>query len=181
MTPSEITALDDQAYNLMFDVRRSVRYHDKRAAFFERMHRLNSAFTILLSSSVVFDIARPGDTPRWMIALALVAALVSVLDLVLGLSKMAALHRDLQLRFAGLERSMVLGPAQGECWTQYQAERLLIEMEEPTPYVMLDTICHNELLNADGFAKHDDRRVKVHWFHRLTCQWWPWTDAFAHG
>lgn len=181
MTPSEMSALDHQAYGFLFDVRRSVRYHDKRAAFFERTHRLNSAFTILLSSSVVFDIARPGDTSPWLIALALAAALLSVVDLVVGLSKMGSQHRDLQRRFAELERRIITGPVQGECWTQYHAERLLIEMDEPTPYVMLDTICHNELLHAQGFAKDDNRRVSVSWWQRTTCQLWPWTDAFARA
>lgn len=177
MTPAELANLTDDAYGLLFDVRRSVRYHDKRAAFFERSHRVTNAFTILLAGSVMFDIARPGETPWWMLALALAGSLLAVTDLVIGLAKMGNQHRDLQRRFADLERRMIVGPAQGDCWTSYSEERLFIEMDEFTPYVMLDTICHNELLHVQGFAMNDARRVKVTTWQRITCHLWPWSNA----
>lgn len=179
MTPTELANLDNEAYGLLFDVRRAVRYHDKRAAFLERSHRVTNAFTILLAGSVLFDIARPGDTPWWMLALALVGTLLAVVDLVSGLAKMGNQHRDLQSRFADLERRMIVGPVQGECWTQYHDERLLIEMDELTIYTVLDTICRNELLKANGFDSKSGHYVPVSAWQRFTCHLWPWSDGFA--
>ena len=179
MTPKELGSLDDYAYELLFDVRRSVRYHDKRAAFFERCHRCTNVMAILMAGSVVFDIARPGDTPWWLLSLALAASIFSVMDLVSGFSKIAGLHRDLQRRFSELERQMITGPMEGDCWTQYHAERLRIEMDEPTPYRILDTVCHNELLHAQGFPRDSKHYVAVTWWQRATCQLWPWQGAFA--
>ncbi len=179
MTPSELANLHDDAYSLLFDVRRSVRYHDKRAAFFERSHRVTNALTILLAGSVLFDIARPGETPWWMLALALAGSLSAVVDLVAGLAKMGNQHRDLQRRFSELERRMIIGPSQVECWTGYHEERLLIEMDEPTVYTVLDTICRNELLKANGFDRQSGHYVPVSAWQRLTCHLWPWSDAFA--
>ncbi|MFM7008723.1 MAG: hypothetical protein ACKO0Z_05235 [Betaproteobacteria bacterium] len=180
MIPKELDMLDHAAYRLLFDVRRSVRYHDKRAAFMERVHRITNALTILLAGSVLFDMARPGDTPGWLQALALLGALLSVADLVMGWTKIAGLHRDLQRRFAQLELRMVSGPAQGDCWINYGAERLMIEMDEPTPYLVLDTICHNELLHAQGFGRESAHRKPVNTWQRLTCQIWPWSQAYGH-
>lgn len=179
MTPAELASLPDTSYNLLFDVRRSVRYHDKRAAFFERGHRITNALTILLAGSVLFDIARPGETPVWMLALALVGSLLAVADLVIGFAKMGNQHRDLQRRFADLERRMIVGPAQGDCWAGYNSERLLIEMDEPTVYTVLDTICRNELLKASGFDSQSGHYVHVSAWQRITCQLWPWSGSFA--
>jgi hypothetical protein len=181
MTPNELNTLDDVAYGLLFDVRRSVRYHDKRAAFFERLHRVGAALTILLAGSVLFDLARPGNTPWWMLGLALLASLLSVLDLVFGLSRYAQTHRELQRRFALLERTMVAGPSTGPCWAGYLSERLLIELDEPSVYKMLDTLCHNEMLLALGHARSGGHYVKVSWWQSATCQIWPWSGAFARA
>lgn len=181
MTADDLESMNDAAYGLLFDVRRSVRYHDKRAAFFDRMHRVTNALTILLAGSVVFDIARPGNTPTWMQSLALAGALMSVADLVVGWSKSANVHGDLKRRFAELERRMMLGPVQGECWVQYQADRLLIEMDEPAVYKMLDTLCHNELLHASGFERSAGHHKTITTWQRLTCHLWPWTGSFANN
>ena len=181
MTPAELDQLPNSAYSLLFDVRRSVRYHDKRASFFERCHRTTNMLAILLAGSVLFDIARPGNTPWWMQALALFGALLSATDLVTGFAKTGNLHRDLLRRFAELERRMIAGPAEGDCWTQYSAERLLIEMDEPTVYIALDTICRNELLTASGFKKGSEHYVAVSKWQHFTCQLWPWSGASSHA
>ncbi len=173
MTPVEPANLDLEAKGLLFDVRRSIRYHDKRAAFFERTHRVTNATTILLASSVLFEIAYPDNKPNcWMQALALAGSFLAVLDLVVGLSVMGNKHRDLQRRFAMLEISLMADPKHVKL-SKHQQERLLIEIDEPSPYVALDSICRNELLRAMG---EKTGYVEVRWWHRLTCHLWTWTN-----
>ena len=147
MTRSEMT---DAQYALYFDVRRSIRYHDRRSAFFERMHQLTGVLTVLLAGSVLFDIARPGDNPAWLLALAAIAALFSAFDIVIGYAAKAGQHRDLKARFAALEIAIVTGNADAATWQAHHTERLRIEQDEPPIYRALDLLCHNELMRAEG-------------------------------
>jgi hypothetical protein len=167
--------MSNEQYGLFFDVRRSIRYHDRRRAFFERMHQLTGVLTVLLAGSVLFDIARPGDNPAWLLALAAVAAVLSAFDLMVGYATKAGLHRDLKSRFGALEMSILSGDAAPETWQAHQLERLRIEQDEPPVFRALDLLCHNELLRADGFdesapaghfaALSGWQRVTRHLFH----------------
>jgi hypothetical protein len=174
MNRSEMT---DAQYAFFFDVRRSLRYHDRRRAFFERMHQITGALTVLLAGSVLFDIARPGDNPAWLLALAAIAAILSALDMVIGYAAKAGLHRDLKARFAALEISIVLGDAEASTWQAHRAERLRIEQDEPPIYRALDLLCHNELLRADGHPATADHLAAVPFHQRLTRHLFHWPDS----
>lgn len=174
MTPKD---MDHDQYGLLFDVRRSARYHDRRRAFFERLHQVTGGFTVLLAGSVLFDLARPGDTPEWMTALAVVAALLSAWDMVVGYSSKAGLHRDLKGRFIALEMAILAGDDQPDTWAKYEVERLRIEQDEPPIYRALDLLCHNELLVAEGHKRTGDAAAhfadvgKVQRFTRHIVHW----------
>jgi hypothetical protein len=173
--------LDDEQYGLLFDVRRSARYHDRRRAFFERMHQVTSGLTILLSGSVIFDLARPGDTPGWMLSIAIVAALLAAWDMVVGYSRMADRHRDLRARWCSLEIDMLKGGVTADEWSAYRVRRLEIEKDEPPIYRALDILCHNELLVADDHGKPGE---PAGWFRlsawqRATSQLFRWHNIAA--
>jgi len=165
-------------YGLFFDVRRSIRYHDRRRAFFERMHQLTGALTVLLAGSVLFDIARPGDSPAWLLALAAIAAILSAFDMIVGYAAKAGLHRDLKHCFGHLEMAIVSGSADDATWQAHRMERLRIEQDEPPIYRALDLLCHNELLRADGL---DESAAAAHYarlgvWHRVTRHLFHWAD-----
>lgn len=178
MKRSEMT---DAQYGLFFDVRRSVRYHDRRRAFFERMHQVTGALTVLLAGSVLFDIARPGDNPAWMLALAAIAAILSAFDMVAGYSAKANLHRDLKRRFGALEIAVLAGNAELATWEAHQQERLRIEQDEPPVYRALDLLCYNELLRADGFNRDANAAhfASVTGWQRVTRHLLHWADLKA--
>lgn len=163
--------LNDAQYGLLFDVRRSVRYHDRRRAFFERMHQVTAGLTVLLAGSVLFELARPGETAAWLVSLAAVAALLSAWDIVVGYAGKAGLHKDLKARFGALEMAILSGDGSPDAWNGNQIERLRIEQDEPPVFRALDLLCHNELALAEGF----DRNDKAH-FERLT----NWQRATRH-
>jgi len=170
VTPQDMT--DDQ-YALLFGVRRSVRYHDRRRAFFERLHRLTSVLTVLMAGSVLFDIGRPGETAWWLMTLAVMAALLASLDMVVGYAARASQHRDLKRRFVDLEMAILGGDDMPEVWTTHRLARLAIERDEPPIYRALDLLCHNEMLLAEGGKTADlivlkrSQRWTRHLFH------WP--------
>jgi hypothetical protein len=118
---------------------------EKRRAFVETLHRLTGALTVLLASAVLFDIARPGDTPAWLLALAAVAAVLSAFDLVSGYSSRANRHADLKRRFVALEPGILAADTADATWQRLAANRLAIEADEPPIYRALDVPCHYEL------------------------------------
>lgn len=165
--------MSDQQYGLLFDVRRSVRYHDRRCAFFERMHQVTGGLTVLLAGSVLFDIARPGDSPAWLLAVAAVAAVLAAWDIIVGYAGQAGRHRDLKARFVALEMRMFAGDDAAETWSDYQVERLAIEQDEPPIYRALDVLCHNELLRAE---RSDAPAAPLSDWQRFTCHLYHWPD-----
>jgi hypothetical protein len=152
---------------LLFNVRRSVRYHDRRTAFFEFLHRLTNFLTILLAGAVLSEILGSPSRPILQ-ALAGLVALLSAADLVIGFARGADMHRSLKRRFIQLENSLHTD----ETTRKLQQERLSIEAEEPPIYRVLDVLCHNELCTATG----KDGKYKVPRLKRWTANLLHWSD-----
>lgn len=145
-----LSTLDHQQYGLLFDVRRSIRYHDRRRAFFERMHRLTSALTIILAGGVIFELAGTGSPAPWLQWVGALAAILAALDMVVGYSARANLHAGLRVRFVDLEIAILAGDLDALTWQAHRQARLVIERDEPPIYRALDLLCHNELCQAEG-------------------------------
>jgi hypothetical protein len=45
--------MNDEQYGLLTDVRRSIRYHDRRRGFFDLMHRMTSVLTVFMAGVVL--------------------------------------------------------------------------------------------------------------------------------
>lgn len=170
-----IAELSDQQYALLFDVRRSIRYHDRRRAFFERLHQLTGGLTVLLAGSVLFDLARPGDTPPWLSALAATSAVLAAWDMVIGYASKVVAHRELRQRFGRLEMDILSGGSDAETWNNHRRTRLSIEQDEPPIYRALDALCHNELLRAEG-VRDEAHKAKVNGWQKLTRHIFHWAD-----
>jgi len=168
--------LSDEHYGLLFGVRRSIRYHDRRRAFYEQLHHVTSLLTILMAGSVLFDVAKKGETDGWLTAVSVAAALLAALDMVVGYSKRANLHGSLRERFVNLEIEILKGAADDAAWVGYQTQRLLIEKDEPPIYKVLDCLCHNELLEAEG-VKDPQYFFNAHFWQRWTSQLLRWENV----
>ncbi|AVG15367.1 hypothetical protein CFN79_05545 [Chromobacterium vaccinii] len=179
MKLQEQLELSDENYSLLFAVRRSVRYHDRRRMFYEQMHHVTSLMTVLMAGSILFDLGKHGDSAWWLLFLSALAALLAASDMVLGYSRRATVHAGLRGRFSDLEIRMLSGESDGEEWQEYQKTRLLIEKDEPAIYKILDLLCHNELLLAEGFKPDKDSApfAKITRWQKLTsqlCHWDNW-------
>lgn len=157
-----------QIDDLLFGVRRSVRYHNRRRMFFDRLNTLSQALSVIFGSATMYAVLTDLGRGYAVTAAALVTAF-STINLVVGSTAMARLHHDLARRFIALEKSMVMVPRPGEAdissWTQ---ARLDIEMDEPPPLRVLDSICHNELMQTMGYPR--ERWLRIGWFQRLVAQ-----------
>ena len=174
--------VQDEYYGLLFDVRRSVRYHMRRRGFFESFHALVLFIGLLGGSATMVALGAElgSQWPLWLKLLpgALIAASAAA-DLVVGAMRKAWLHADLARRFIELERT--IASARREPTEALIAEwtdrRLEIEAGEPRILRVLDTICYNEMLRAMEHQRRDQipigfwQRCFAHFFdfreHRL--------------
>jgi len=165
---------------LLFDVRRSARYHDRRMAFYERLEKVTNALTIMTAGAALSE-ASGNEIAHWLTTLAAITAIAATADLVTGFGRMADLHRNLKRRFGILEGRMVKAFPKETNLTEFQVERLDIELEEPPVYRVLDSLCRNEVLLAQDYTLDKDAHlfVRVSWWQRLTAQLCHWSDHLA--
>lgn len=150
-------------YVLLFDVRRSVRYHMRRCRFFDLFHSFTNAIGVIAGSSAVFS-ALQNHSQAAVFSAALVAV-ASAIDLVVGTGTMARLHNDLAKKFIQLEKEITLGgePTEDNL-RKFTCCRLEIEAEEPPILRTLDRLCYNEMLRAEGHSA--EQMIPVPWLQK---------------
>ncbi len=150
---------DLEKHNLLFGVRRSIRYHARRRSFFDRYDLFTNAVAVIFGSATIYAVFS-SISKEWAVAAAAVVTVFSSINLVVGSSKMARLHEDLCRRFINLEKRMVEAPPQSAAeLATFVASRLEIEGDEPPILKVLDSICHNELMRAMGYKKEGMLRI----------------------
>ena len=158
----------------LFGVRRSIRYHHRRRRFFEHLHKFSTALSALSGSATIVSILAQA-LPAFSITFAAIVAISSALDLVFGFSTSARLHADLARRFIELEKSFVKNDLlTKEVLADFGTRRLEIEADEPPPSIVLNSICHNELLRAMGCEESEFLKISL--FQRLCCQFFDWKE-----
>jgi len=159
-SPSGVSqnSLDERVHDLLFGVRRSIRYHNHRRRFFDGFDRFVKVLSVVGGSGAV--VSAISSVHEVTIGLAAVIAFLSAISLIVGPAQAARLHEELAKRFSGLEHAIALTSD----WTanrlrKFEADRLLIEAEEPPIMRVLDSQCHNELCRAMGY--HDCEFVQI--------------------
>lgn len=167
----------DREYELLFAVRRSIRYHVRRVQFFERWNRVIKYLTVLSGTATFATVL--GELGRdWSMGTALAVAAFATLELVVSTSEKARDHQQFASRFIELERAMV---SRGDLLTEkrlaeFVDRRLSIEAEEPPTLRILDVICHNDLVRAMGLPKEET--VSLRWYQRWLANF---TDVGLHA
>jgi hypothetical protein len=148
---------DDQS-DLLFGVRRSIRYHNHRRRFFDAIDKTAKILTVIAGSATFA--AALSTHHRWTLAFAAAVAVLSTIDLIIASAERVRLYSDLAKRFATLETRVVRTkqPTRDEL-NEFIAERLMIESDEPPILRVLDSQCHNELCRAMG--EDDCEFVKI--------------------
>ena len=153
---------------LLFGVRRSVRYHSCRRAFFDRLNNTTNVTSVLFGSAALASLLASGGRALILIA-ATVVTFFSAVNLVIGSTRKAREHADLAKKFVELQKQIVgcAKPTDQDLrnWTQ---NRLEIEAEEPPVLKVLDSMCHNDQLRADGFSREEF--LDIRWYQRLLAQ-----------
>ncbi|MGN2254301.1 hypothetical protein ACFWZ4_13055 [Frateuria sp. GZRe12] len=165
--------IEQQAFDTLWAVQLSSRYHMRRQAFFERWSRVTAATGVLFGSTAIAGAFTAAHMPAWITAVTgAMVAVASTVDLVVGTAMMARKHEDLRKRFLQLEAEIrrCMEPTAETCvlWTD---KRLAIEFDEPPIYNGLALLCYDELARATRGVKE---RVRVLPSVRITAQWWRW-------
>ncbi|WP_085725772.1 hypothetical protein [Pseudomonas sp. R37(2017)] len=150
-------------HNQLFGIRRSIRYHLRRRAFFERLDQLSNMFSVIFGSTAVYGIL---DTNAKVLALAssAVVTVLASINLVVGSAQRARAHSDFVRQYVELEKRMLVPPTE-DCLLAIMTDRLSIEAGEPPVLHVLNSICHNELMRSMGYKKEE--LVKIGLAQRL--------------
>ena len=160
-------ALDDDLFSLSFAVKRSVRYHAKRAYFFNKLNQLSNMISILLASALISNILDNSmlfDIKLSSI-LGVIALIVASIVIVFDATGQAQKHYELSKRFTTLEKNMLKQNPTRDDYIEWKKERLSIETEDINVLHVLNTICHNELIRAEDLSS--DHMVKISILQRL--------------
>jgi hypothetical protein len=162
---------DDDIHKLLFGVRRSIRYHNRRRDFFDTFNQITTAFSLIAGSATVYGVLHAPDSHELAIWSGMVVTVLSAFNLVVGSARQARLHHDLSKKFITLEKKMLAEDGQIKEW---QTERLDIEAEEPPVLRVLDCICHNEMLRSMGY--NDEHFAEIAWYQRWFAQFFDIRD-----
>lgn len=173
----ETATMSHQHYGLLFDVRRSIRYHDRRRAFFGNLAKSPIVAAILLVGAAVPGMMSGTPPHAGHTFLGIAAAGLAACGIAMDWAGRHNRHDQLRDRFAQLEADMLSGDRDEATWRRHQLARLTIERDEPPVYRALDLLCHNAQLIADGYSQNvPDLFAEVGWWPRLTCQLFYWPD-----
>ncbi|MGA8551738.1 MAG: hypothetical protein WB678_16035 [Stellaceae bacterium] len=172
---SELIALD-------FGVHKSIRYHVKRRAFFDVMHRVAMLIAVIGGSAAFF--ALMGEKTEVGQIAALTVAIATALDLVFAFPENAREHDKLAERFSDLAVELALaqsGAVDGRRLAELKGKRLALERGEPTALDALNVICHNEEAEARGYDR--DQIYRVGWGQKIFAQLitFPWFHPTAEA
>ncbi len=163
--------MEDERWDLLWGVRRSIRYHDRRRRFFDICHRVVVGTGIVLAT-IGFTVANGALDDKWLTVFSILSMFAFLLDLFLGFSNCAMLHTNLKQRFGELEADIIMN-RQNDI-ASFTAQRLQIEKDEPPILRALDILCHNELAKSIEETKEDI--YKVGFLQRMTSQLYAWPN-----
>ena len=166
---------DDAVHALAWGVETSVRYHERRQAYYEGADAFVNAVNLIAGSGAVLAIAKsaPAQVIVWLTA---AVAILSFINLTMRSSHMAAVHSQMKQRFVELLKRIRRLDPEAKTFSKklglLEQRRLSIEMEEPTIYRVVSVLAHNELAFANGYG--DEVLWHVPWYKHLTAHFIRW-------
>lgn len=162
----------DGWYSLLFGIRRSQRYHKRRASFFDNLDRWIIVSTIFGGGAAFATLG--SILPVWVgkIAAGLIV-LLGICALVFDFRDRSKNHRDWDSQYHDIEMNMIKIANPSEKDLQKMTDkRLQIEKDEPQTLIVLDAICHNEQLRAEGHELN--MYLKMTTFQRFCAPFFDW-------
>lgn len=177
------TDIEDELFDLKFYVQRNIRYHMRRGAFFTRWSRLLSFVGVFFgSAAAVTFMGELGEKyPLIPAMMALLVALASAVELVVGISQRAWLHNDLRRRFLDIdERMQVSSAVTMKLICELKAAIRRIEADEPPVMEALELMVRNDVIvSLFSYEERSEHYIPLPWYIRLTAHWVHWDVSQA--
>lgn len=163
---SEKEELEDQIFDLEFNIGRSKRYYSRRCTHYEKLSKLTTAASLIGGTTVVTQLLSQQDSV--LLSGAVLLAALNALSLVFGWPEKANQFASLYRRYAELEVELTSAePVTDLAKLQpFKTKYKIIEVDEPQILSVLMIICRNEESVSRGI--HDV--VKI----------WFWQSMFAN-
>lgn len=176
-----VNARAEELRHMVWAIDASVRYHERRQAFYERVDALVNALNLIVGSAAVLAVIQ--SAPSWVVVTSsATVAILSLINITMRSSAMASLHAQLKQRYIGvlirldkLNRPKVSEESFRKELRKLREERLLIEVDEPTIYRIVHVMAHNELLMAEGYGNADMWHVPF--YKALSANWIRWESS----
>jgi hypothetical protein len=167
--------LQDRLHALLFSVRRSIRYHNYRRRFFDNLSTVVQLATVIFGSATVFAVMSGLGVAVYVAAM---VTILSAINIVISPVRKSILHAELAKRFIDLENAITgVAEMDEQQLREFEQQRLKIERDEPPVLRVLDSLCHNEQLRAEGY-EGDEHYVEVPLVKRLLAQF---TNMGSHN
>ena len=154
-----MTQVEQAVDALLFQIDKSMRYHQRRRGFYDLGYRV-LMLTIIVSGSLaaVYEWKQIG-----------LGAVIAAISLVWSPAYKARSHEMLFRSFTDLSIEM-----QSKTWTasnyrKWKTKRVKIEGDEPPIYYALEADCENQVRRAWG---RDQKLLRIAWWRRLTMSIW---------
>lgn len=150
-TKKEMTEQARDLEQIDFGIKKSIRYHSRRRAFFERLDNLANWLVAVAGASAFAAVVgtNGGFLSKVLTAVITVIALGNV---ILGFGARARLHQDLYRKFSELaiEVAGIEKPPTTQDISRLRAKRLTLEADEPHTIDALERWCWNEEAESRG-------------------------------
>lgn len=150
--------INNEHHDLLFSVRRSVRYHNRRRRFYDMLGSTCDALTAIMGSSSVASFF--GNFTTFATLSAIFTAIFSASNIIFSFRIRAREHHDFSRKFFTLEKELMCTKLTSQLLTEVTSKRLDIEAEEPPILRLLDLDCHNELVRALDLGEENTYPIK---------------------
>ncbi|RQZ24047.1 hypothetical protein DIE14_23100 [Burkholderia sp. Bp9017] len=174
---SKPPTLDRRWSDMLFGVRRSIRYHQRRRAFFDRWDQLGNVFSLVFGSAAIYGVLEADYKTLALVASGLVTIL-SAVNLVFASAQRARLHHDFARKFQEIEQEMLVSPDE-QVLQDVSRKRLDVEADEPPVLHVLNCLCHNEQMRADGYPASNLAKIK--WWQRMFAHFVDLREDLIHA
>ena len=170
--------LDHRWDGFGFDIRTSIRYHQRRVSFFDKWNVLTNAVVVFSGSSAIITLLTNwGGQKLAIVIFGGIVSFFALLDLVVGTARMARTHEILYRQFIDLERQWTgIHDPEDNDLSKLEREKLLIEQGEPPPLRTLIELCWNDTAKSMG---RKERIGGIKWWQRRLANFLSFEDP-AH-
>ena len=154
-TTEKLTPESEALESIDFGIKKSIRYHSKRRAFFERWDNIANWLVAVAGASAFASVV--GDSASLLSKiLTFLMTAIALADVIVSFGARARLHQDLYRRFSELaiEITHMSNPTPHDIAT-LRAKRLSLEAEEPHIIDAIERWCWSEEAESRGADSAD--------------------------